>query len=237
MKMENEITAHKAGVIAELPIAEAPPSRAATLLRRHQVRVMRRVLFLGLGLALLGATPAVAAPRVLFPSDRLTVRDNRRGHRQAGAPAAAGLQRAGRDLRTRSGSPTSSTASTIDSRVAIRFERSVKPRARGARDHAAHRRAAARGSASTGSCGTRNAHALRAPLDHSSSCRRHDLSDRRQRAGRWPCGSGEVHDDERDAAAAADRLGDRLRRRLHAGPHRAGGSRPEDRQGVPGRPP
>jgi hypothetical protein len=38
---------------------------------------MRRVLILGVALALLGAAPSLAAPRVLFPSDRLTVRDNR----------------------------------------------------------------------------------------------------------------------------------------------------------------
>ena len=38
---------------------------------------MRRAVILAAGLALLGAAPAVAAPRVLFPSDRFTVRDAR----------------------------------------------------------------------------------------------------------------------------------------------------------------
>jgi hypothetical protein len=85
---------------------------------------MRRSLLLGVGLALLGATPAVAAPRVLFPSDRLTVRDNRQA---TGKRVHLPLP----DCRKQTGTcdeirlVNQLDGFDLDPRVAIRFDRSV----------------------------------------------------------------------------------------------------------------
>ena len=188
---------------------------------------MSRVV-IGGALALLGAAPAVAAPRVLFPSDRFTVRDARQSTGKRvhlplrAAPSSADLRR----------DPPRQPARRLRPRSAPRdpLRPLREPRAGGARDHAADRPRRDADRVSTGSCGTPRP--TRSTRTRSSSSRRADLPDRRARARRRPRGVGEVHDDERDAAAAADGLGDRLRQRVHAGEDRADGPRPEDRQGF-----
>jgi hypothetical protein len=85
---------------------------------------MRRVLILGVGLALLGAAPALAAPRVLFPSDRFTVRDARQatGKRvHLPLPSCAKQRGTCDELRL----VNQLDGFDLDPRLSIRFDRAV----------------------------------------------------------------------------------------------------------------
>ena len=86
--------------------------------------MMRRVLILGAALALLGAAPAVAAPRVLFPSDRLTVRDARQSTgRRVHLPLPSCTRQRGTCDEIRLANRLDGF--DLDPRLAIRFDRSV----------------------------------------------------------------------------------------------------------------